>query len=206
MARGRTLGAVLLTLVSLGCAHAQLPLVGPQANVPETWPATFHPVPEFWMDVGLRNVLAHAWSDSVGQHERGWCAAVAVKQDTSPASPVFTVVGLVIAVPLTSTPSSIRFNCPTGMMMLHIHPPHTRYALGDSLAYYAGGLEAYECWPSLQDQLTLFLRLDPLALIQCDRNSVTVYWNPNYLGQLAKLQDARRDSLRFARMPNLPLR
>jgi len=159
----RALWAALALAALPGAAHAQM--------------ARF----QFVVAPTVRDSLARAWDDSTPrQNERGYC--LDYKAERAPFG--------VVKVTLTKfvkpdsvwdpTPYSIGYRCPDSTLDLHTHTPVTCPMAGafdrDLKHCVAGGDDAWICYPSGQDQLSLTAVGRPVAFIQCSRHAILPYF------------------------------
>lgn len=129
----------------------------------------------------IRDSLARAWNDTAAyQVERGYCLDYEAHQAP------FGVVKIVLTKFVRpdsvwdATPYSIAFRCPAHTLDLHTHTPVTCPMAGafdrDYKHCQAGGDDAYICYPSGMDQLSLTAVGRPIAFIQCSRHAILPYF------------------------------
>lgn len=126
------------------------------------------------VDDAVRELLAATWDDvHADQHERAYCLAYVV--DSAWGQTVYRVWAASPAIVVESHPTSITSRCPRGpaIALLHTHPPAT---CSDPADCRLGGVNAYECFPSVIDELTLLQSREPFNLVQCDRHALVPYW------------------------------
>lgn len=130
------------------------------------------------VDSAVRARLAHEWdARNPRQLERGYC--VAYVEDEAWDVPVYRVWALERAATVRATTNTLLADCPVGASIayLHIHPPASCDWKG---LCRLGGIDAFECFPSEQDQYDLDHSDEPFGLIQCDRNAIVPYFRANH--------------------------
>lgn len=126
--------------------------------------------------------LTHRWTTSPKAVERLYCVT------RWAADPQGFVYVLKIEPPIeqfdSSTAYGVSARClaPTAPIV-HTHTPNTCDWVAKGVDYApvrctAGGIDAYECWPSAQDRRTLLERGAPFDIVQCDRHAFVFYFNP----------------------------
>ena len=145
----------------------------------------------------LRAYCVAQWTYGVYQVSR----EAPAKVDT-----IFRVLNVQGAPVIAAGPSSIEFECPSGMPEVHTHTPTT--CTGDDVKTCAvGGLNAWSCQPSRQDLEKLVARGDPFGIIQCDKRSFRFYYPHEYgipapiISQRAGAGGPRANAKRGARAP-----
>lgn len=130
----------------------------------------------------VRNKLAKLWNadTSVIQSEKGYCVTsyevIQFPSDNSinaVKDTMYRVFQIVDAkyVKDSSDENNISFSCPKGFPGVHTHTPTTCYAYKDGKIdpdfCFHGGPDAYECFPSRTDVISLIRRGDDFGIIQC---------------------------------------
>jgi hypothetical protein len=145
----------------------------------------FHAPRAVFIEPEAMRVLATNWDDTdPKQTERAYCGAVTV--DTIQHFQIEYHLQSVHTPPVIRypTPSSVYFECDSGLIKIHTHPPttckHGTLMFPHSSECAIGGDEAWECQPSYQDEVNLIhdhaATGDPVAFVQCDRHGVVPYF------------------------------
>lgn len=123
----------------------------------------------------VREYLARQWDEvRPFQRERGYClVAGPAPGGHDPADTVAVVVAAVRAVALSASPATVQFSCGPRLVELHVHTPTTCAGPDDCRL---GGPGAFLCFPSDTDIRSLRASGKPLALLQCSRYGVVVYY------------------------------
>ena len=129
----------------------------------------------------VRDSLARAWNDSSAyQVERGYCLDYEAHQ--APFGVIRVVLTKFVKPDSVwdATPYSIGFRCPDGTLDLHTHTPVTCPLVTafdrDYKHCAVGGDDAWVCYPSGMDQLSLTARGTPVGFIQCSRHAILPYF------------------------------
>lgn len=160
-----------------------------------------------------REALERLWNEDARQVERAYCVAQwtygvyqVSREAPAKVDTIFRVLNVQGAPVIAAGPSSIEFECPSGMPEVHTHTPTT--CTGDDVKTCAvGGLNAWSCQPSRQDLEKLVARGDPFGIIQCDKRSFRFYYPHEYgipapiISQRAGAGGPRANAKRGARAP-----
>ena len=136
---------------------------------------------QFVVAPSVRDSLARAWNDSAAyQNERGYCLDYEAHQAPFGVTKVTLTKFVKPDSVWDATPYSIGYRCPDSTLDLHTHTPVTCPMAGafdrDYKHCAAGGEDAWICYPSGQDQLSLTAVGRPVAFIQCSRHAILPYF------------------------------
>lgn len=157
---------VLGFLAVLAACAAQLPDRMAIAPGPRSGAGALALVRQGLMEPDVHERLRREWHSEPGAHEAAYCATWHVAFDMG-GDTVFVVDGVMPAVHGRTTPSSIAdLTCPMGTAPIHTHPSGT---CTNDTSCVAGGIGAFQCFPSSRDVRMFERNMDmwPLGIVQC---------------------------------------
>lgn len=137
-----------------------------------------------WIEPTLRDSVLSKWFPSVaGASEFGgcvrWSASVSTqifieKDDRLRVAldSAYTVWGIDRQDGYNATPMGVHFSCAPGQPSYHVHP----FSTCDGDDCKAGGWDAGQCQPSIQDLVTLVETKAPFSVIQCAATAFRFYY------------------------------